>query len=137
MDSGMFKPLQMAAAQALKEEDDWFADVNRIYKERQKHIFRMLDHLECSYDPNQTGMFVWAKLPAGSVSAEEFSDKVLKESSVFITPGFIFGSGGEGYIRLSLCAKEERLQEAESRIKKAFSKSAGARLQRVTNIHFS
>lgn len=122
MDSGMFKPLQMAAAQALKEDDNWFADVNRVYKERQNYIFRMLDHLECSYDPNQTGMFVWAKLPTGYIDSEQFSDKVLKESSVFMTPGFIFGSGGEGYIRLSLCAEEERLKEAELRIKEAFGK---------------
>lgn len=126
MDSGMFKPLQMAAARALQEDDDWFADINRVYKERQKHIFRMLDHLGCSYDPNQTGMFVWAKIPAGSDSSEMFSEKVLLESSVFMTPGFIFGSGGEGYIRLSLCAEEARLKEAESRIKKTFSKAEKA-----------
>jgi aspartate/methionine/tyrosine aminotransferase len=123
MDSGMFKPLQMAAAQALKEGNDWFADVNRVYKERQKHIFRMLDHLECSYDPNQTGMFVWAKIPANGMGSESFSDKVLKESSVFMTPGFIFGRGGEGYLRLSLCAEVTRLKEAELRIKKTFSKT--------------
>lgn len=123
MDSGMFRPLQMAAARALKENDDWFAGVNKVYRERQKHIFRMLDHLECSYDPNQTGMFVWAKIPSGCSGSEKFSDKVLKESSVFVTPGFIFGSGGEGYIRLSLCTEESRLIEAESRIKKTFSKT--------------
>ena len=126
MDSGMFKPLQMAAARALKEGDDWFADVNRVYKERQTYIFRMLDHLECSYDPNQTGMFVWAKIPTGSGSSEKFSDNVLSQSSVFMTPGFIFGSGGEGYIRLSLCAEETSLKEAELRIKKAFSKAEKA-----------
>ncbi|MBE0649524.1 MAG: aminotransferase class I/II-fold pyridoxal phosphate-dependent enzyme [Bacteroidales bacterium] len=126
MDSGMFKPLQMAAAQALKEEEDWFAGINKVYKARQKHIFNMLDHLECSYDPNQTGMFVWAKIPAHCKGSENFSDKVLKESLVFMTPGFIFGSGGEDYIRLSLCAEEERLKEAESRIKKSFSKTEKA-----------
>ncbi len=123
MDSGMFKPLQMAAAEALKEDDHWFADVNRVYRERQQHIFRMLDHLECTYDRNQTGMFVWAKIPSHYAGSEIFSDKVLKESSVFMTPGFIFGSGGEGYIRLSLCAEEARLKEAEVRIKKTFSKT--------------
>lgn len=123
MDSGMFKPLQMAAAEALKEDDKWFSDVNKVYKERQKHIFRMLDHLECSYDSNQTGMFVWAKIPAHYSDSEKFSAKVLKESSVFMTPGFIFGSGGEGYIRLSLCAEESRLKEAVSRIKESFSKT--------------
>jgi len=132
MDSGMFKPLQMAAARALQEDDDWFADINRVYKARQKHIFRLLDYLKCSYDPNQTGMFVWAKIPAGSTGSEDFSNRILSESAVFITPGFIFGSCGEGYIRLSLCAEEARLKEAESRIKKTFSKtSIGTRLQRV------
>ena len=120
MDSGMFKPLQMAAVEALKAGDDWFSQINQVYKKRQQYIFRMLDHLKCSYDPNQTGMFVWAKIPARCSGSEKFSDEILKESSVFMTPGFIFGSGGEGYIRLSLCAKEERLEEAESRIKKSF-----------------
>ncbi len=123
MDSGMFKPLQMAAAKALEEDDNWFADINKVYKERQKQIFRMLDHLECAYNPNQIGMFVWAKIPAHCSGSEKFSDKVLKESSVFMTPGFIFGSGGESYVRLSLCAEESRLMEAESRIKKTFSKT--------------
>lgn len=117
MDSGMFKPLQLAAVKALKQPESWYRRLNRIYLQRRKIAFEILDTLQCRYDKNQTGMFVWAKIPRGSENSEIFSDTLLKNTGVFLTPGFIFGTAGKHYLRLSLCTEKNRLQEAGARIK--------------------
>jgi aspartate/methionine/tyrosine aminotransferase len=122
MDSGMFLPLQLAAVEALSAERIWFDQQNTIYKSRQKLVFELLDLLGCTYDQAQSGMFVWAKIPRKFSSGYELSDQILMENAVFITPGGIFGSQGNEYIRISLCAKEEIFKEVIQRIK---SKSNG------------
>ncbi|WP_242009520.1 pyridoxal phosphate-dependent aminotransferase [Lacibacter cauensis] len=118
MDSGMFLPLQLAAAKALNLGKDWYDSVNAIYRERREKVFELLDLLNCNYSKEQVGMFVWAKIPANYKTGYEVSDEVLYGSNVFITPGGIFGNAGDGYIRISLCAPVERFEEAISRIKK-------------------
>lgn len=117
MDSGMFLPLQLAAVEALSADTKWFKQQNEIYKSRQKLVFELLDLLGCTYDKAQTGMFVWAKTPNNFSSGYELSDQILVENAVFITPGGIFGSQGNEYIRISLCAKEEVFKEVIQRIK--------------------
>jgi LL-diaminopimelate aminotransferase len=120
MDSGMFFPLQAAAVEALKADSDWYADLNKIYAERQKKAFELLDLLDCTYDNQQQGMFVWAKIPPQYSTGFELSDKVLYGANVFITPGGIFGSAGDGYVRVSLCAKVAVFEAGIQRIKDAF-----------------
>lgn len=117
MDSGMFLPVQLAAAKALELGEDWYNSINAIYRNRREIVFNLLEMLNCSFDKNQVGMFVWAKIPDGYVDGYSLSDKVLYEAGVFITPGGIFGSAGNGYIRVSLCSPEEKLTEAINRIK--------------------
>lgn len=117
MDSGMFLPLQLAAAKALDLDQDWYESVNAIYKKRRKKVFELLHLLECSFDENQAGMFVWASIPSAYKDGYELSDKVLNDSNVFITPGGIFGSAGDKYIRVSLCTSDEKISEAINRIK--------------------
>ncbi|ADY29806.1 pyridoxal phosphate-dependent aminotransferase [Cellulophaga lytica] len=115
MDSGMFYGIQKGAIAALKSSKDWFTELNKVYATRRDLIFQLADKLNCTYDKNAVGMFVWAKLPIGSISSEEFIDEVLYSKDVFITPGTIFGSNGEGYIRFSLCVTQEKIKEAISR----------------------
>ncbi|MBC6998565.1 aminotransferase class I/II-fold pyridoxal phosphate-dependent enzyme [Cytophaga sp. FL35] len=115
MDSGMFYGIQKGAIAALNSGQEWFDSLKEVYSKRRNLIFQLADKLNCTYDTNAVGMFVWAKLPAEIESAEEFIDKVLYEKDIFITPGTIFGSNGEGYIRFSLCVTEEKIQEAISR----------------------
>ncbi|MFN3753228.1 pyridoxal phosphate-dependent aminotransferase [Flavobacterium sp.] len=115
MDSGMFYGIQKGAIEALKLGKDWFEKQNEIYTKRRDLIFQLAEKLHCTFDKNSVGLFVWAKLPQG-ISAEAFIDKVLIEKHIFITPGIIFGSNGEGYIRFSLCVTEEKIQEAIKRI---------------------
>ena len=122
MDSGMFQPLQLAAVEALKAEAGWYADLNEIYKKRQENAFQLLDLVGCKYSKNQQGMFVWAKVPPQYKTGFELSDKILYGPKVFLTPGGIFGSNGDGYVRISLCAKENVFQEAINRIKNNDSK---------------
>ncbi len=117
MDSGMFLPVQLAAARALELGKDWYDSINAIYAERRTKVFEMLDLLNCNYATGQVGMFVWAKIPATFTDGFALSDKVLYEASVFITPGGIFGDAGNGYIRVSLCGSIERFEEAIQRIK--------------------
>ena len=105
MDSGMFLPVQIAAVEALKADTAWFKDLNVVYKERQEKAFQLLDLLNCTYDRKQQGLFVWAKVPPQYKTGFELSDKVLYDANVFITPGGIFGSRGDAYVRVSLCAK--------------------------------
>jgi aspartate/methionine/tyrosine aminotransferase len=117
MDSGMFLPAQLAAAKALQLPKSWYEEVNAVYKKRREKVFELLDLLQCVYDKNQAGMFVWAKIPAGYKTGYEVSDEVLYNTGVFITPGGIFGKAGDGYIRVSLCSAEERFAESIQRIK--------------------
>jgi len=116
MDSGMFYGIQKGAIEALKCSSMWYVTLNSVYKERRDLVWKLVDALNCTYDKNATGLFVWAKLPS-HLKSEEFIDTVLKNNYIFITPGTIFGSKGEGYIRFSLCATEEELEEAIARIR--------------------
>ncbi len=116
MDSGMFLPLQLAAAKALSLDKDWYNSINKIYRERRTKVFELLDLLKCTYAKDQVGMFVWAKIPANYKNGYELSDEVLYHSDVFITPGGIFGTAGDNYIRVSLCGSIERFEEAITRI---------------------
>ena len=117
MDSGMFLPLQLAAAKALTLEKEWHDSINKIYKARREKVFTLLDLLQCNYSKKQAGMFVWAAIPPNYKDGYELSDKVLYGSNVFITPGGIFGSAGNKYVRVSLCCKEENIEAAIERIK--------------------
>ncbi|MCB0399499.1 MAG: aminotransferase class I/II-fold pyridoxal phosphate-dependent enzyme [Winogradskyella sp.] len=115
MDSGMFYGIQKGAIEALKCSDMWFVSLNSVYEQRRVLIWKLAEALNCTYDEYATGMFVWAKLPP-HLKSEEFTDLVLKEHSIFITPGTVFGSNGEGYVRFSLCSTEETIKEAIARI---------------------
>ena len=116
MDSGMFLPVQLAAAKALGLEKSWYDSINAIYGERRIKVFELLDKLNCVYSTTQVGMFVWAKIPTTYVDGYALSDAVLYKANVFITPGGIFGEAGKGYIRVSLCGSIERFEEAIERI---------------------
>jgi len=117
MDSGMFLPLQLAAAKALTLEKDWYDEVNAVYKKRRSKAYELLDLIGCIYSKDQAGMFLWAKIPNKYRDAFELSDEILYNSRVFITPGGIFGSEGNNFLRVSLCAKEEVFENAIQRIK--------------------
>lgn len=119
MDSGMFKPLQLAAVKALAQPASWYIMLNKEYQERKKLAGDIFDMLEVSYDKSSGGMFLWGKVSDTWKNGEELSDFILKRARVFITPGFIFGSNGDRYIRISLCAKQPVLREAAGRIKKS------------------
>ena len=118
MDSGMFLPLQLAAAKALELGQEWYDSVNAVYRKRREKVFELLNLLNCSFDRKQAGLFVWAAIPSEYKDGFELTDKVLNDSNVFITPGGIFGNAGGNYVRVSLCATEEKLDEAINRIKK-------------------
>jgi len=119
MDSGMFLPLQMAAVMALKNDKSWFEELNKTYKIRQQKVFEIMQLLNCQYDTRQSGMFVWAKIPTKYKTGYELSDEILEKAAVFITPGGIFGTAGDGYIRTSLCAEVSVFEESILRIRKA------------------
>lgn len=116
IDSGMFYPMQAAAAEALDLDVEWYRDLNRIYREREVIGFELLDLMGCSYAKPQSGLFVWGRLPEGAGDCFEFSDKLLYGCGVFVTPGGIFGSEGKNYIRISLCSPVEVLLRAKERI---------------------
>ncbi len=116
MDSGMFYGIQKGAIAALNLNESWFKDLNKIYLTRRKLIWKIADKLNCSYDKTSKGLFVWAKLPASIKSSESFIDSLLKQKKIFVAPGTIFGSKGEGYIRFSLCIDENKINEALKRI---------------------
>ncbi|MEQ6120940.1 aminotransferase class I/II-fold pyridoxal phosphate-dependent enzyme [Reichenbachiella sp. MALMAid0571] len=118
VDSGMFKPVQEAAIVALSLSKEWIAENNVVYKRRKQIAQELLDIIGCTYNESQVGMFVWANNPEGRES-EEFIDEILQKANVFITPGTIFGSNGEGFVRVSLCSTEEKFRESIDRIKKA------------------
>jgi LL-diaminopimelate aminotransferase len=117
MDSGMFLPVQIAAAKALELDNSWHAEVNAIYRERKELACVLLDLLNCTYSKEQVGMFVWAKIPASYANGFALSDEVLHKANVFITPGGIFGNAGDGFVRVSLCSKKEVLVNAIERVK--------------------
>lgn len=121
MDSGMFLPLQLAAAKALQLGQDWYDSINAVYRRRRQLVYQLLDMLHCRYDPDQVGMFVWAKIPGTYADGYALSDKVLYESNVFITPGGIFGTAGNNFIRVSLCSPEDKLSEAINRIQETIA----------------
>lgn len=114
MDSGMFKPMQLAAAKALQLGNNWFDNLSSMYQQRQAFGFKIFEALGCSFNSDQSGMFVWGKVAEGT--AEQLSDRILKDYDVFITPGFIFGEAGTNYIRISLCSPEEQLEEVYNRL---------------------
>ena len=118
MDSGMFLPVQLAAAKALSLGKDWYEQLNHTYCKRRDKVHALLDALNCVYSKNQAGLFAWAKIPGRFKDCYQCSDHVLHESNVFITPGGIFGSAGEKYLRVSLCTTEEKIGEAISRVNK-------------------
>ena len=117
MDSGMFLPVQLAAAKALSLGKDWYDGVNAVYRERRGKVFELLKLLRCEFSKDQAGMFVWAKIPATYPDGFALSDRVLQECGVFITPGGIFGSAGQPYVRVSLCTPVVKFQESIDRIK--------------------
>jgi aspartate/methionine/tyrosine aminotransferase len=116
MDSGMFLPVQKAAVEALSNPPEWYDQINLVYKKRRKTVEEIMDILGCRYDKNQVGLFLWGRIPESVASCEEYVEEILNKAGVFITPGFIFGSRGERYIRISLCASEDLLEEAKRRI---------------------
>jgi aspartate/methionine/tyrosine aminotransferase len=120
MDSGMFLPLQLAAVEALSNPESWYDTVNRAYKERRKAAESIMELLRCNFNKDQVGLFVWGRIPDEIESCEEFVEEILNKAHVFLTPGFIFGSQGDRYLRISLCADNERLEEARRRIKNLF-----------------
>ncbi|WP_299888911.1 aminotransferase class I/II-fold pyridoxal phosphate-dependent enzyme [uncultured Lacinutrix sp.] len=115
MDSGMFYGIQKGAIEALKCSKLWFLSLNNVYEQRRKLIWKLATKLNCTYQEDSCGLFVWAKLPT-HFKAEAFIDKLLKEHYIFIAPGTVFGSNGEGYVRFSLCASEEDIEEAIARV---------------------
>ena len=116
MDSGMFLPLQLAAVEALNNPPSWYDTVNKVYKERRKTAESIMGLLRCRFSKEQTGLFVWGRIPDEIENCEAFVEEILNKAHVFITPGFIFGSQGDRYIRISLCADNDRLNEAKRRI---------------------
>ena len=115
MDSGMFYGIQKGAIKALELSKDWFEEINVVYEKRRALTWKILDALNCQYNSENGGMFVWAKLPE-RITSEQMTDKMLYEKDVFLTPGTVFGSNGEGYIRLSLCVSEEKLEKVLERV---------------------
>lgn len=118
IDSGQFKPMQIATIAALNNSDEWHAKMNDIYAERRVWAEKIMDLLKCSYDKKQIGLFVWGKLPESAKGSDEFINDILYGAKVFITPGFIFGSNGERFVRISLGSSVEKLEEAHNRIMK-------------------
>ena len=117
IESGTFRGIQLAAAEAYRNSEEWHREANiETYGRRRKYAEQIMDVLGCTYDPNQVGMFLWGKIPDSIADVEDLTERVLHEARVFITPGFIFGSNGKRYIRISLCAKEEMLEAALRRI---------------------
>jgi len=117
IDSGQFKPLMLAAARALDEGPEWHDALNEAYSSRRAIAEKIMAELGCTFDPTQSGLFLWGRISDPDVTSEQLADRILDEARVFITPGFIFGRNGDRYIRISLCAPEDKLTEALNRIK--------------------
>ena len=120
IDSGMFRAMQLAAATALEAGPEWYDGNNANYRRRRQLAEDIMHALGCTFDPAQAGMFLWGKIPAQYNNVEELTERVLHEARVFLTPGFIFGSNGARYVRISLCCKDDRLREALQRIREVF-----------------
>lgn len=120
IDSGQFRPMQLAAVKALEASTEWYEELNAEYSRRRKVAEQIMEALGCTFDPSQRGLFLWGRIADSEASGEALADKVLYEARVFITPGFIFGSNGDRYVRISLCATEENMRRALERIKEAF-----------------
>jgi LL-diaminopimelate aminotransferase len=118
MDSGMFLGLQHAAVEALKNDRDWFDELNTVYRRRSNAARQILDALSCSYSEKQSGLFIWARAPQQVTDVEKWVDEILYATKVFITPGFIFGESGKNHVRISLCAPVEKMEEALARIRR-------------------
>jgi aspartate/methionine/tyrosine aminotransferase len=118
IDNGTFRAIQLAAAEAYRNDDEWHQKYNvDIYRERRTIAEEIMTALGCTFDPEQVGMFLWGRIPDRYANVEDLTEKVLNEAHIFITPGFIFGKNGERYVRISLCAKPEKMKEALERIK--------------------
>jgi LL-diaminopimelate aminotransferase len=118
MDSGMFLPVQMAAAEALNNSPEWYEEINSVYRKRRKIAEDIMETLGCKFNPEQTGLFLWGRIPEGEESCESFTDNLLQKAHLFITPGFIFGKNGERYVRISMCSSEEKLLKAKESVKR-------------------
>jgi aspartate/methionine/tyrosine aminotransferase len=116
IDSGQFKPMMLAAAKALQAPKEWYDGMNKVYRKRREIAEEIMNVLDCTFDPKQSGLFLWGKIPAKYANSGELADEILYNAQVFITPGFIFGSNGNKFIRISLCCREEKLQEGLERI---------------------
>ena len=120
IDSGQFRPVMLAAVKGLDAPAGWYAELNEVYASRRIVAEKIMSVLGCTFDPRQRGLFLWGRIPDGEKSSESLADRVLYGSRVFITPGFIFGSNGDRYVRISLCATEEKLTEALKRIEETY-----------------
>jgi aspartate/methionine/tyrosine aminotransferase len=118
IDSGQFKPMMLAAAKALQAPQEWYDGMNKVYRDRRKIAEEMMQALGCTFDPKQSGLFLWGKIPDKYTNSEALADEILYNAHVFITPGSIFGSNGVRYVRISLCCNEIQLKEALKRIKR-------------------
>jgi aspartate/methionine/tyrosine aminotransferase len=116
MDSGMFLPMHLAAAEALSNPENWYEEINSVYLRRRKIAEKIMRTLGCNFNPDQTGLFLWGCIPEKVKSCEAFTEKLLQKTHVFITPGFIFGKNGDRYVRISLCLDEEKLMKAKNRV---------------------
>jgi LL-diaminopimelate aminotransferase len=121
MDSGMLLPVQLAASEALNNGESWFKEINKVYGKRRKIAEEIMKILKCSFDHDQTGMFLWGRIPENYKDSKTITDELLDKALVFITPGFIFGKNGERYVRISLCNNEGKLLEAKERILKLYT----------------
>ena len=122
IESGTFRGIQLAAAEAYNNDEAWHREYNiETYARRRRYAEQIMDVLGCTYDPHQVGMFLWGRIPDSIQNVEDLTERVLHEARVFITPGFIFGSNGNRYIRISLCAKEDKIQQALKRIKETIN----------------
>lgn len=117
VDSGQFKPMMLAAIQALQSDENWYASINAVYAPRRRAAEQLMDALGCKWDSKQRGLFLWGRIPDSEESSEAFAQKILDKARVFIVPGFIFGSNGDRYVRISLCATEHNINEATRRVK--------------------
>lgn len=117
IDSGQFRPMMLAAVEALRAPQSWYTELNSVYSSRRKIAEEIMSVLGCEFSPEQRGLFLWGRIPETELSSEALADRLLYEANIFLTPGFIFGSNGERYIRISLCATEENLTRALNRIK--------------------
>lgn len=122
IDSGQFRPLMLAAVKALELPPSWYDGLNEVYASRRRIAGRIMDVMGCRWDESQQGLFLWGRIPETAHSSEQFADMILNDARVFITPGFIFGLNGERYVRISLCATEERMQTALARIEQALAR---------------